>query len=46
MSPWSDYFHGRTLAEEFIWKTVVFIPKSGEDFRGIGLVKFLWKTVT
>ena len=30
---------------EFTWKTGVLIPKGTGDFRGIGLVEMLWKTV-
>ena len=29
-----------------MWKTVVLIPKGKGDFRGIGLVEVLWKTIT
>ena len=40
-------FRNGTLAKEITWQTVVLIPKgSSGDFRGIGLVKVLWKAVT
>ena len=29
-----------------MWKTVVLIPKGKGDFRVIGLVEVLWKTIT
>ena len=36
-----------TLSEKSIWKMVVLVTKGGgRDFRGIGLVEVLWKTVT
>ena len=34
------------LVEKCAWQTVVLIPKGGGDFRSIGLVKLIWKTVT
>ena len=34
------------LAEECAWKTVILIPKRSRNFRGIRLVKVLWKTIT
>ena len=35
------------LAKESIWQTVVLIPKGKSgDFRGIGLVEVLWKTMS
>ena len=39
-------FREGDLAEECAWKTVVPIPKGNGNFRGIGLVDILWKTVT
>ena len=30
---------------ECTWKTVVLIPKRNGNFRGIGLVEVLWKTM-
>ena len=39
-------FREGDLAEECAWKTVVPIPKGNGNFRGIGLVEILWKTVT
>ena len=40
-------FHDYMLNNESTWQTVVLIPKGvGGEFWGIGLVKFLWKTVT
>ena len=42
-----EEFCNGTLAEESTWQTVVLIPKgSSGDFRGIGLVRVLWKAVT
>ena len=41
-----EFFNG-TLAEESTCQTVVLIPKgASSDFRGIGLVKVIWKAVT
>ena len=41
-----EFFNG-TLAEESTCQTVVLIPKGASgDFRGIGLVKVIWKAVT
>ena len=34
------------IVEECIWKTAMLIPKGHGDLHGIGLVKFLFKTVT
>ena len=34
------------LSKKYTWQTVVLIPKRKGDFRGIGLVKVLWKVVT
>ena len=31
--------------EEAAWQDVVLIPKKGGDYRGIGLVEVMWKTV-
>ena len=33
------------LVEEDTWKVVVFIPKRGGNFWGVGILKFLWKMV-
>ena len=32
--------------EECTWQTVVLIPKGVGNFQGIGIIAFLWKTVT
>ena len=38
--------HDGTLANECMWKKVILIPKEASgDFRGVGLVEVLWKTV-
>ena len=34
------------LTEECAWKTIVLIPKGNGNFRGIGLLDVIWKTVT
>ena len=34
------------LAEESMWQAVVLIPKGGKDYRGILLMKEIWKVVT
>ena len=40
-------FQEGSLAEACTWQTVVLIPKGdGKDFRGIGLVEFVWKATT
>ena len=39
-------FQGRTLVEDWSLKTVLLIPKGGEDFRGILFMNVLWKNVT
>ena len=40
-------FCNETLANKSTWHMVVLIPKGyGRDFRGIGLVEVLWKTLT
>ena len=40
-------FWDGTLAKDFMWKTVVLIPKGGSsDFGRIGLAEVLWKTMT
>ena len=40
-------FHDGTLAEECTWQAVVLISKgASRDFRGIGMMELLWKTVT
>ena len=40
-------FRNGTLAEESTWQTVLMISRVARgDFRGIGLVKVLWKAVT
>ena len=40
-------FRDGTLAEESTWNTVFLIIKGAiGDFRGIGLLEVLWKTVT
>ena len=40
-------FRKVSLATSFIWKMVVMIPKGvGIDFKGIGLVGFLWKAIS
>ena len=39
-------FQDGTLAEELTWQTVILIPKGKGDFRGVVLVKVLWKAVT
>ena len=42
-----EAFHNWDLEEYGTWQTVVLIPKGDRrDFRGIGLVKVLWKTTT
>ena len=33
------------MAEEATWKTVVLIPKGRKEYRGIGLVEVMWKSV-
>ena len=38
-------FQDRKLAEECMWQTVVLIPKGEGDFRGVGIVKVLWKAI-
>ena len=38
-------FQDGTLAEELTWQTVILIPKGKGDFRGVVLVKVLWKTI-
>ena len=36
-----------TLAKDIMYQTVVLIPKgASRNFRGIGMVEVLWKTVT
>ena len=39
-------FHDGNLSNKITWQTVVFISKGdSRDFRGIGIVVFLWKTI-
>ena len=38
-------FREGDLAEESTWQAVVLIPKGKGDYRGIGLVKVMWKVV-
>ena len=38
-------FRDGVLPEEAAWLAVVLIPKGGGDYRGIGLVEVIWKTV-
>ena len=38
-------FRGGRLAEEATWQAVFLIPKEGNDYRDIGLVKVMWKVV-
>ena len=38
-------FRDGDLAEEATWQAVVLIPKGKGDYRGIGLVKVMWKVV-
>ena len=38
----TTFRYGR-LPVECTWQTVVLIPKGNGEFRGIGLVEFLWK---
>ena len=33
------------MDEEATWKAVVMIPKGRQEYRGIGLVKVMWKVV-
>ena len=40
----ADLREGR-MAEEATWKAVVLIPKGRMEYRGIGLVKVVWKVV-
>ena len=28
-----------------MWQAVILLPKGGKDYRGIGLVGFMWKVV-
>ena len=40
-------FHNGNISGEITWKMVVLIAKGdGREFRGIGLVEVLWKTIT
>ena len=39
-------FRDGFLMEELICKAVVLLPEGGDDYRRIGLVKVVWKTVT
>ena len=40
-------FRDGTLAEECTWQVVVLIPKGKSgNFRGIGLVEVIWKTMS
>ena len=34
------------LAEECTWQTVILISKGKRNYRGIGILEVLWKTVT
>ena len=34
------------ITEDFAWQTVLLIPQGNRDFREIGLMEVLWKTVT
>ena len=38
-------FQDRVVVEEADWQAVVLIPKTGGDYRGIGLVEVIWKAV-
>ena len=38
-------FRNGVLAEESAWQVVVLILKGGGDYRGIGIVKVIWKAV-
>ena len=38
-------FREGRLAEEAMYQAVVLIPKGNKDYRGIGLVKVMWKVV-
>ena len=38
---WEGY-----ILEALMWKTMVFIPKGRGEYRGIGLVKTIWKVFT
>ena len=33
------------MAEKLMWQTVILIPKGKGDFRGVVLVKVLWKKI-
>ena len=39
-----DFGEGR-LAEEAMWQAVVLIPKGKGEYRGIGLMKVMWKVM-
>ena len=41
-----EAFRDGKLAKEFMWQTVVLIPKRRGDFRGIGIIEVLWKAFT
>ena len=38
-------FQDGIMNGECTWQTVILIPKRKGDFRGIGLVKVLWKAI-
>ena len=38
-------FQEGEMAEEATWQTMVLIPKGRKEYRGIGLVKVMWKVV-
>ena len=40
------YFWGGRLPTEFTWKMAVLIPKGNGKFKGIRIVKVLWKALS
>ena len=42
----TNYLPGwKNIVEEYIWNTVVLLPKGNGEFQVILLLKFIWKTV-